>query len=281
MTKRGKRALLFLLAAALLSLSLLSTSLSSLQLQNGVAFPAVDPQYAAQSQGSAQGRTISLSFLQGVLGLLLLLLMIYVPARLILLVRARWLLWIIQVLVVFLAAAILFSFVRFDTDCPAGDCQGTGISTSPVSPVSSLESPPLEIMYFAGILLAAAAGSLVFTVIRQMRRPAQDRVAQHAGNAVKALRSGRDFRNVIIQCYSQMEADLKDERGIERSASMTSREFEALLASRGFPPGPVHELTRLFEKVRYSREELNTTDETMALESLRQIDDFSKGNLHG
>lgn len=282
MTQRRKNLLLLLLMAASLSFILLSSSLSTLQLQDGVPFPAVDPRYAAQGGGARQGDVLSFSFLQVFLGLLLFLLMVYVPARLILFLRVKWLFRVIQILAILLVVVVLFSFINFETDCSAADCPDTGIAPATAAPVSSVYSPPPEIIYVAGIGLAVAVALLLLWIFTRIyRTPGQDPVLKHAEHAVQAIRSGMDLRNVIIQCYLRMETDLKDEHGIERSASMTSREFEALLISRGFPAGPVHGLTQLFEKVRYSREDLTKSDETKAMDSLREIVDFSEGNQHG
>lgn len=281
LTSKGKRSLLLLLSAALLSILLLSSGLSNLQLEAGVPFPAVRPQNTATGSGARQGYVLSFSFLQGLLGLLLLLLMFYVPARLILFVKVKWLLRVIQILVILLIAAVLFSLIRFDTACSAGDCPGTGMIPAPIAPVTPANVPPPGILYVLGIGLALTAAFLLIRSLRMRHTSGQDLVLQHAENAVQAIQAGKDFSNVVVQCYSRMAAALDEEQGIERSASMTSREFETLLASRGFPPAPVHELTHLFEKARYSREDLRKSDEIQAVDSLNAIIDFVKGGSHG
>lgn len=76
-------------------------------------------------------------------------------------------------------------------------------------------------------------------------------LAQEAQAAIDALESGADFKDSITRCYAQMSRALQQERGLERSISMTPQEFEKLLIKIGFPAGPVQTLTRLFEEVRY------------------------------
>jgi hypothetical protein len=66
------------------------------------------------------------------------------------------------------------------------------------------------------------------------------------------------------------------DRGIERMASMTAREFEELLARGGIPIESVHRLTLLFEKVRYGDFEPSSTDEAEALACLDAIEAYSR-----
>jgi hypothetical protein len=70
---------------------------------------------------------------------------------------------------------------------------------------------------------------------------------------------------------------LQQERGIQRSDTMTVREFEDALTSKGFPTVPVRDLSRLFEKVRYGQQEMGEEDEMTAVESLNEIIQFCRG----
>ena len=99
-----------------------------------------------------------------------------------------------------------------------------------------------------------------------------DPILENAQQAVDALRAGMDLRNVVIRCYFQMALALQEKHGIQLEATMTAREFERLLEYEGFPVAPVHQLTSLFEKVRYSSQDTITqADEAMALASLNAI----------
>ncbi|MGE5465155.1 MAG: DUF4129 domain-containing protein [Syntrophothermus sp.] len=282
MPQSKKNILLILLSAALLSLILLSSSLSHLQLHPGIPLPVVQPHNTVPAGEPHPDRIYSFTFLQAVLGLMLFLLMVYVPARLILYVRVRWLFRLVQILASLLLAALLFYFMRYDPGCPAAECSQPGVVPSADMPVLSFEGPPQNLLNAAGFGLIAAGVLLgSWFLVRLFRRPAVDPVLLHAEAAVQDMQAGKDFRNVIIQCYARMASALQKEHGIERDSSMTSREFEAYLASRGFPARPVHGLTVLFEKVRYSRSGLTRDDERQALDCLQAIIGHAEGKARG
>lgn len=103
---------------------------------------------------------------------------------------------------------------------------------------------------------------------------AQDLLLQEAETAVQALHSGMDLKNVILNYYLHMTRAIQEEQGIERKTMMTVREFEDWLKQQGFPAAPVHNLTTLFEKVRYGVQPTNIDDEKVAAESLMEIIQF-------
>jgi len=57
---------------------------------------------------------------------------------------------------------------------------------------------------------------------------------------------------------------------------MTTREFEDVLEAAGFPYDPIHELTRLFEAVRYGNWQPTPVDEQNAIQCLEAIMLFSR-----
>jgi hypothetical protein len=69
---------------------------------------------------------------------------------------------------------------------------------------------------------------------------------------------------------------LAEEQGIERKDSMTVREFENLLEVAGVPYDPVHQLTQLFEAVRYGHWQPNPIDEEKAIHCLEAIVLYSR-----
>ena len=92
-----------------------------------------------------------------------------------------------------------------------------------------------------------------------------------AQSALDALQAGGDLKNTIIKCYYQMCAVINEHRGILRSQTMTPHEFEDYLASKGLPGEPVHQLTHLFEDVRYGNLLAGAAEEQVALNSLTAI----------
>jgi Domain of unknown function (DUF4129) len=58
--------------------------------------------------------------------------------------------------------------------------------------------------------------------------------------------------------------------------TMTVREFEQLLETKGLPRDPVHQLTQLFEAARYSLRQFTPADEQTAFDCLSAIVQFSR-----
>ena len=88
--------------------------------------------------------------------------------------------------------------------------------------------------------------------------------------------TGLDLKDVIVKCYRQMSLALEKEQGIERKDFMTTREFENLLEAAGIPHDPIHQLTQLFEAVRYGNWQPNPMDEQKAIHCLQAIMLYSR-----
>ena len=101
-------------------------------------------------------------------------------------------------------------------------------------------------------------------------------IKAEAENAFQEIKDGKEWKNVVIRCYLQMAQVLQANQGIERQASMTTREFENLLISYKFPVTAVHHLTILFEKVRYGNKVIEPGDEQAAMDCFAAI----KGNMN-
>jgi len=279
MTQGTKRVALLFLVATLLSVILLSSSLSNLQLQAGTLFPGAGPQGAAQPAISLEIKTYSTTILQGGLDLILLLLVVYVSIRLIALIPVKWIVRLTLTLVILLIVVIVLSLINFS---PTGTSQEmVEIATLPshANAISPPGRPPQEFTWFVAIGFALATGLIMIQIFRQQARRSHsdDPLLQEAKNAIRALESGKDFSDVIIRCYLQMMDALRKEHGIERGADTTAHEFEDWLEWKGFPRLPVHQLTSLFEKVRYAGQQVSKDEEKLALESLREIIHFAEG----
>lgn len=282
MSQETKRTRLIYLVGALISLVLLSGSLSNLELRSGTPFPGVDHHYTAQQAASRQIQTYSFAAIPGIFGLILLLMIIYILIRLAAFVNLKWLISWLSRFILALAALFIFliflSYLNFGTTGASEwvldiiPSPSTKISTSP------LGRPPKEFIWIAAIGFILATGLFVIKISGRQLQPSrtEDSLLQPAKNAIQALRGGKDFRNVIINCYLEMTNRLQEERGIERSHDMTVREFEDWLAFKGLPRVPVRNLTHLFEKVRYSKQYLGENDEKIALDSLTEIIQFAE-----
>lgn len=105
-----------------------------------------------------------------------------------------------------------------------------------------------------------------------------DLIGQEAQNAIDALKSGENLKNVVIRCYFQMNEIINKERGVRRDEAMTPREFIKRLEAIGLPGSAIRELTRLFEEVRYGTRLPGLEDEVVAMASLNSIVDACKSS---
>ena len=122
-----------------------------------------------------------------------------------------------------------------------------------------------------GILI----GVWLFTSSRN-RATTIDIVGLEAEEAWQKLKTGLDLKDVVIKCYRQMSLALAKEQGLEREDFMTTREFENLLEAAGVPHDPIHQLTQLFEAVRYGNWQPNPIDEQKAIHCLEAIMLYSR-----
>jgi hypothetical protein len=142
---------------------------------------------------------------------------------------------------------------------------------SPLGPV------PILLFWLVGIALLVGSillGIWIFTPSRQ--QTTIDLVGLEADKSRQALLSGLDLKDVIIKCYRQMSLAVERERGIEREDFMTTREFENLLEAAGLPHDPIHQLTQLFEAVRYGNWQSTLMDEQKAIHCLQAIVSYSR-----
>ncbi len=150
---------------------------------------------------------------------------------------------------------------------PAIKSEGPPIGPPPVS---------LVWMVWIGIAVVIVILGMLIRNWRTRLPPAGDTLTLEAERAMRALHTGLDLKNVIVNCYRQMSRALQREQGIELSETMTAREFEGLLDDMGFPPAPVHQLTQLFEIARYGVRPLNENDERDAFDCLNAIVQHSR-----
>jgi hypothetical protein len=138
-------------------------------------------------------------------------------------------------------------------------------------------SPPNWIVFITSLVIAL----LVFSVIiflswffwkRKNRKPeALARLGDEAQKSLQELASGKDLGNVIIRCYYEMSQVLGEVRGIRRMDNMTPHEFEQRLEGLGLPKEAIHQLTMLFEEVRYGKLTPGGLEEQRATASLNTI----------
>ena len=151
------------------------------------------------------------------------------------------------------------------------------VSTPGPVVTSPLGSAPPSLLWPVGIgLFVISVLVLVWILTSSHQASPMDLVGLEAEKARQALKTGGHLKDVIIHCYIQMSLALKQEQGIERKDFMTTGEFENLLETAGVPHEPIHQLTRLFDAVRYGNWQPNPVDEQMAIQCLEAIMFYSR-----
>ncbi len=274
MTGDAKLKTLACLAGVLILTIVIAAALPRLELKPGVPLPFQALGTGAMLPTEAEPLlAISISaFWRAVLGLFLVASLVYNVYRLLKGVAWTWkhvlrsLLVTIPITLLLVGLVLILSRVR--------------VTLKPVEldlplPIEVISGPPLGAVPRALIwliCLGLGAALIGLGLWLAFRRPAHpDLLQQEAKRALQALKAGIDLKNVILQSYWQMTLVLKQEQGYEREAAMTTREFERLLEARGVPATPVHQLTQLFEAVRYGRRPPSSDDERQAVDCLTAI----------
>jgi hypothetical protein len=280
MTGSTKRKTLILLGVVMLITMMIAASLPQLELQPGMPFPRLqDGQVVAAPTEEAQPVSISVNTFVIVL-IVLILAGAMLHSMFKLLRGADWKI-VLDFLRSMLVISVIFSglvfllliFPRSNSYTPL---EMPAPTSEPVV-TSPLGSAPPFLLWLVGIglvVISALVGAWIFTSSRQAKPI--DLVGLEAEKAWQALKTGLDLKDVIIKCYLQMSLALKQEQGIERKDFMTTGEFEKLLEATGIPHEPIHQLTRLFDAVRYGNWQPNTVDEQKAIQCLEAIMVYSR-----
>ena len=277
MTGSTKRKAVLLLGLAILLTMLIAANLPQLEFQPGMPLPRLEQgQLVAVPVAAAPFVSISVpTFILVLIALLLTGTALVVVVQL--LRGADWKL-ILSVLRHMLIVSILIGCLVSTIMLLPGSVIDTPaqilIPTPTPQPVvtSPLGSAPPLLLWLVGV------GLLVSTVLAAVWMFAPSRQAHplellglEAERARQALVNGQGLKDVIVNCYRQMSLAVKQEKGIEREDFMTTGEFQTVLESVGIPHEPVHQLTRLFEAVRYGHWQPGAEDEHQALKSLEAI----------
>jgi hypothetical protein len=276
MTSSAKRMTLGLLGLVMILTIVIAASLSQLELQRGMPLPSVEKnQVVVPSSGLQAAVNLPLvELFKALIALVLAGLLLFAIYRKIMDIGWRkfgsYLLPILIGILIFCSALFLILlFTQRDETASVV----MPLQTDAPAMYSSLGSVPPALFWVVGIASLVGSALLGFWILKPAPRkePAIALVARDAENAWQALLTGQDLKDVIVKCYRQMSLSLEKEQGIEREEFMTIREFERLLEAAGIPHDPVHQLTQLFELVRYGNWRPNRADEKKAIQSLEAI----------
>jgi Domain of unknown function (DUF4129) len=275
MTSSVKIKALLLLGFLMIVTGMLAASLPQLALKPGMPLPRLENSQVKLTP-LEEGPAVAISINKFFIVLFILVLagsMLYVIYRL---TRGmRWktlgfylqLILVISVIVgsiIFLITLLPKTQISFSEEMPLPPSAPP--ATSPLGPV------PVVLLWLVGIGLLVGGLLLGIWIFAASRRTMTiDLVQLEAEKARQALLSGTDLKEVIVRCYLQMSLALEQEQGIERKDFMTTREFEHLLEAAGIPHDPIHQLTQLFEAVRYGNWQPAPPDEENAINCLEAI----------
>jgi hypothetical protein len=132
------------------------------------------------------------------------------------------------------------------------------------------------VVWIASLMLALLIAGIVIFIISRLRKDRTPKspfesLATRAESAAESLRKGGDFRDTILRCYADMNRIAREHRGLQREESLTAREFKDYLVKAGLPEAPVHDLTALFEEVRYGHKTYSDQEAQRAVNSLQAI----------
>lgn len=152
-----------------------------------------------------------------------------------------------------------------------------GLQDPSTAPVYTPPDPVVTnlITTLIAVLIALAVIGVVWALVRRSRLQRQAeplrRIEKEAQSALDDIQAGGDLRDAIIRAYMQMMQAVSQYRNIQRDQHVTPHEFERSLTERGLPRQPVHQLTELFEQVRYGGARPGWAEERAAVASLSAI----------
>jgi hypothetical protein len=137
----------------------------------------------------------------------------------------------------------------------------------------ALNTLPWWLDFILSFLLIGTALFFIARAISASQRKVDpaDLISKEADLAVREINQGKSFNNVILDCYHEMTRIFSEQHGISRGETITPREFEKYLLNLGFPEKSVTWLTRLFERVRYGKQEIDEKNQNLAINCLEEI----------
>lgn len=278
MTGRKRTWMLLLLSVAVVAIVILSVGLSELELRPGQPFSlGRRPPVSGGSYSIGGGST-----LVTVIRVFVIVAVLFLPFAIIQLIvspkaRKRLLRQLVSLLPFFI---LLHLMMRAQFNVTGEQVQPLDMlpDTPPLAPtVAFTPNPPpwLNVAMSLGlaVLVAMVLIGVLWLVLRHRYHPKSplEQLAREAQDALDALLTGADLKNVVMRCYFEMARMLNEQRGIKRQRDMTPREFRSRLEEAGLPGEPIRQLTQLFEEVRYGTKVPSKGEEHQAIACLTAI----------
>jgi hypothetical protein len=158
---------------------------------------------------------------------------------------------------------------------PGFETAGEDIATAVFTP----PHPSSIFLYLISLGVVLAVAIIVFFLsrwwlqrqrLRKASQPLED-LAKIARSSLDKISSGRDWEDVIINCYKRMNDVVDAQRGLSRRKDLTASEYAARLEGAGLPGDAVRRLTRLFEAARYGTRNANREEMVEAVACLNSV----------
>ena len=286
---------LILLGAAIIALLLLAMTLSHLTMESGVPFAEIWAFLVAQLRSDGIAGPLPLAtassegFTQFLRTLFTIVLLAFPFAVILVLVDPAMRKRVLKAL---LRLAIIFALLGWFIDrqmereeetlegVPTGQLGGELAEVAPFTEEEfSADRVSKYVVWGLSLLVGLALAGIAVATANRVRRGRAGsaepwtKLADQVQAAIREIQAGADLRSSILRCYAEMMRIVRDSRGVQRTATMTAREFREYMVRAGLPAGPVGRLTELFERARYSADESTPQEERDAVASLSAIAD--------
>lgn len=268
---------LIVLALSILAAVLMAASLSGIELQDGKPFLSISENKPAEVPSLVWNENESLQSLLRIL--VLAFLWIVTPIAIVHFIinpqsRKHS---IYMAIVMFINAAVILIILRRRADLFQGILDINPFSLDETQ--TNTTAPPLNfdpsswLVCLLSFSLIAAFFAGVWRYWRKRRRTASpiELLAHESEITLRQLKAGANFTDTILRCYYEMMQVIIEYCGVHRNTAMTAREFADQLVEIGLPEGRVRQLTKLFERVRYSLTPPGKVDEAEAIVALSAI----------
>ena len=170
--------------------------------------------------------------------------------------------------------AVLWLVEHFRKENIAPTIEGGALQqVTAAPPIYTPPNLPGWVTYIVSFLILLIIGAIAYFLWRFFRPVKQPLrvLATVARSSLKDLSRGRDWDDIVIQCYARMSEAVDQNRGLRRQQAMTPHEFAGRMERAGLPFDPVRRLTRLFEKARYGERKSSREDVNEAVSCLTAI----------
>lgn len=279
MTNNTKRKSLIFLGLVILITMVIAISLPQLELQPGIPVPKLEGgQIVAPQAGENPFISVAANkFVIIVIGLILGVLTLFSIYKMLRGADQKAIIESLRAILFFsmIACGIVF-LIMLVPGSKSSVAEAIPLPTPEPLVTSPLGEVPPILLWVVGIGLLVMTVAVAIWILSSRPPKPIDLVALEAEKAWQSLKTGMDLKDVILKCYRQMSLALEQDKGIERKDFMTTGEFEKLLEDEGIPRDPIHQLTRLFDAVRYGHWQPNPTDEQEAIKCLEAIMLYSR-----